>query len=192
MPTERSCRKLTSPLPSGVGWGDTVERVNQTTSCAPETPTAHTLAVRLLDDAATLPVYQHADDAGADLATIEDVTLAPFERRLVRTGVSIALQPGTVGLIHPRSGLAVKHGLTVLNAPGTIDAGYRGELKVPLINLDPNLPITLTKGDRIAQLVIQHVVHATFVNHQGELPAALSQRSEHGFGSTGGHGAHPV
>lgn len=158
--------------------------MNQSTT--PVRQSSASVAVRLLDPAATVPSYQHHDDAGADLTTIEKVTLAPFERRVVRTGVSIALATGTVGLVHPRSGLAAKYGLTVLNAPGTIDAGYRGELKVPLINLDPTTAITLEVGDRIAQLVIQDVVHATFTEHSGELPPASSQRSTGGFGSTGG------
>ncbi|WEV66833.1 dUTP diphosphatase [Bifidobacterium sp. ESL0769] len=126
--------------------------------------------------------YAHAGDAGADLTTTQDIELKPFERALVPTGVSIALPNGYVGLVHPRSGLAVKMGLTVLNAPGTIDAGYRGEIKVPLINLDPEHTAVLHAGDRIAQLVIQRYVEARFV------PAATlpgSDRAERGFGSTG-------
>lgn len=126
--------------------------------------------------------YAHAGDAGADLVTTEDVELKPFERALVPTGVSIALPNGYVGLVHPRSGLAIKMGVTVLNAPGTIDAGYRGEIKVPLINLDPEQTVVLHAGDRIAQLVIQRYVEAKFV------PAATlpgSDRAERGFGSTG-------
>lgn len=99
--------------------------------------------------------YAHAGDAGADLRTTEEVTLKPFQRALVPTGVAIALPAGYVALVHPRSGLAVKQGVTVLNAPGTIDAGYRGEIKVPLINLDPEHTVTFHPGDRIAQLVIR-------------------------------------
>ena len=118
--------------------------------------------------------YAHAGDAGADLRTTEEVTLKPFQRALVPTGVAIALPAGYVALVHPRSGLAVKQGVTVLNAPGTIDAGYRGEIKVPLINLDPE--------HRIAQLVIQRYVEAKFIEAE-TLPG--SDRAERGFGSTG-------
>ena len=126
--------------------------------------------------------YAHAGDAGADLTCAEDFELAPFQRALVPTGVAIALPAGYVALVHPRSGLAVRQGVTVLNAPGTIDAGYRGEIKVPLINLDPERTASFRKGDRIAQLVIQRYVEARFV------PAAAlpgSDRAERGFGSTG-------
>ena len=118
--------------------------------------------------------YAHAGDAGADLITTVDVTLKPFERVLVPTGVAIALPAGYVALVHPRSGLAAKQGVTVLNAPGTVDAGYRGEIKVPLINFHP--------GDRIAQLVIQRYVEARFIPAE-TLPG--SDRAERGFGSTG-------
>ncbi|RSX55791.1 deoxyuridine 5'-triphosphate nucleotidohydrolase [Bifidobacterium dolichotidis] len=126
--------------------------------------------------------YAHAGDAGADLRTTEAVDLKPFQRALVPTGIAIALPNGYVGLVHPRSGLAVKQGVTVLNAPGTIDAGYRGEIKVPLINLDPEHTVHFEPGDRIAQLVIQRYVEATFVPAQ-TLPS--SDRAERGFGSTG-------
>ncbi|PLS30331.1 deoxyuridine 5'-triphosphate nucleotidohydrolase [Bifidobacterium margollesii] len=126
--------------------------------------------------------YAHAGDAGADLRTAIDVVLKPFERALVPTGVAIALPHGYVGLVHPRSGLAVKQGVTVLNAPGTIDAGYRGEIKVPLINLDPRNTVEFHVGDRIAQLVIQRYVEARFVEAE-RLPG--SDRAERGFGSTG-------
>ena len=126
--------------------------------------------------------YAHAGDAGADLHTTEDVELAPFERALVPTGVSLALPAGYVGLVHPRSGLACRQGVTVINAPGTIDAGYRGEIKVPLINLDPTHTVVLHAGDRIAQLVIQRYVEARFVPAE-TLPG--SDRAERGFGSTG-------
>ena len=126
--------------------------------------------------------YAHAGDAGADLMTSESFDLKPFERRLVPTGVAIALPAGYVALVHPRSGLAVKRGVTVLNAPGTIDAGYRGEIKVPLINLDPEHTVHFEVGDRIAQLVIPRYVEARFVP-AGTLPG--SDRAERGFGSTG-------
>ena len=126
--------------------------------------------------------YAHAGDAGADLRTTQDVTLRPFERALVPSGVAIALPAGYVALVHPRSGLAVKQGVTVLNAPGTIDAGYRGEIKVPLINMDPENTVQFNRGDRIAQLVIQRYVEARFVE-ASQLPG--SDRSTKGFGSTG-------
>ena len=126
--------------------------------------------------------YAHAGDAGADLSTAEHVELKPFERALVRTGVRIALPAGYVGLVHPRSGLAAKQGVTVLNAPGTIDAGYRGEIMVPLINLDAEHTVVFEPGDRIAQLVIQRYVEVRFVP-AGALPG--SDRAERGFGSTG-------
>ncbi|MEE1296365.1 MAG: dUTP diphosphatase [Bifidobacterium sp.] len=126
--------------------------------------------------------YAHAGDAGADLSTRVRVELKPFERALVPTGVAIALPVGYVGLVHPRSGLAVRQGVTVLNAPGTIDAGYRGEIKVPLVNFDPHATAVFEPGDRIAQLVIQRYVEATFVPATS-LPG--SDRAERGFGSTG-------
>ena len=130
--------------------------------------------------------YAHAGDAGADLITTVDVTLKPFERALVPTGVAIALPAGYVALVHPRSGLAAKQGVTVLNAPGTVDAGYRGEIKVPLI-INPGDKIKIDTavfhpGDRIAQLVIQRYVEARF-SPAATLPG--SHRAERGFGSTG-------
>lgn len=141
------------------------------------------MRVRALRADAVLPVYAHTDDAGADLCAAEDVELAPFARALVPTGVAIALPVGHAGFIHPRSGLSSKHGVTVVNAPGTIDAGYRGEISVPLINLDPNSTYTVARGDRIAQLVVQTVAHARFLAVD-----ALddTQRGAGGFGSTGG------
>ncbi|WP_022861000.1 dUTP diphosphatase [Bifidobacterium minimum] len=129
-----------------------------------------------------LPSYAHAGDAGADLRATRDVTLGPFQRDLVPTGVAIALPAGYVGLVHPRSGLAVRQGVTVLNAPGTIDAGYRGEIKIPLINMDPERTAVLHRGDRIAQLVIQRYVEPVFVQAR-VLPG--SDRAERGFGSSG-------
>ncbi|MBW3078809.1 dUTP diphosphatase [Bifidobacterium simiiventris] len=126
--------------------------------------------------------YAHAGDAGADLITTEAVTLKPFQRALVPTGVAIALPAGYVALVHPRSGLAAKQGVTVLNAPGTVDAGYRGEIKVPLINLDPEHTVEFKPGDRIAQMVIQRYAEARFIPAD-VLPG--SDRAEKGFGSTG-------
>ncbi|HYH73545.1 MAG TPA: dUTP diphosphatase [Nocardioides sp.] len=140
------------------------------------------MAVVRLDAGLPLPSYAHPGDAGADLHTAVDVTLAPGERALVPTGLSIALPDGYVGLVHPRSGLAARHGLSVVNAPGTIDAGYRGEIKVLLINLDPVEPVTLSRGDRIAQLVVQRFERARFVE-VGVLPD--SRRGAGGYGSTG-------
>ena len=138
-----------------------------------------------LDADLPLPSYAHPGDAGADLLTTVDVTLAPGERAMVPTGVAIALPVGFVALVHPRSGLAARHGLSIVNAPGTVDAGYRGEIKVMLINHDPHLPIELRRGDRIAQLVVQRVERARFVE-VGELPG--SARGVGGYGSTGGFG----
>ncbi len=129
------------------------------------------------------PVYAKPGDAGADLIASENATLAAGGgRALVGTGVSIALPEGYAALVQPRSGLAAKHGVTVLNSPGLIDSGYRGELKVILINLDPETPFEVTRGERIAQLVIQRVETARFVDVD-ELPT--SERGAGGFGSTG-------
>jgi dUTP pyrophosphatase len=131
-----------------------------------------------------MPAYAHPGDAGADLVAAVDVDLAPGERAVVPTGVAIALPEGYAGFVHPRSGLAAKTGLSLVNAPGTIDAGYRGEIKVIVVNLDPREPIHLDRGDRIAQLVVQRVERADFVE-VAELPESV--RAEGGFGSTGGY-----
>ncbi|NUT35436.1 MAG: dUTP diphosphatase [Hamadaea sp.] len=144
------------------------------------------IAVRLLDADLPLPAYAHPGDAGADLVAAESVTIEPGERRLVRTGVAIALPEGFVGLVHPRSGLAAKLGLSILNAPGTVDAGYRGEILVNLVNHDPRNIAHVARGDRIAQLVVQRVERAAF-HLVEELPD--SARGAGGHGSTGGHGA---
>ncbi|MFP3579411.1 dUTP diphosphatase [Arthrobacter sp. SIMBA_036] len=146
------------------------------------TPTVN-VQLKMLDDGLEAPSYAHPGDAGADLRAREDVHLAPGERKLVPTGVSIALPNGFVALIHPRSGLATKHGLTVVNAPGTVDAGYRGEIAVTLLNTDTTQPIELKRGDRIAQMVIQRVEYAQFVNVD---QLSDSIRGTGGFGSTGG------
>jgi dUTP pyrophosphatase len=143
------------------------------------------IAVLRLDADLPMPAYAHPGDAGADLLTTVDVSLAPGERALVPTGVAIALPEGYVALVHPRSGLAARHGLSIVNTPGTIDAGYRGEIKVMLINHDRTLPIELRRGDRIAQLVIQRFERARFIE-VGELPD--SARGSGGYGSTGGFG----
>ncbi|MCL1923117.1 MAG: dUTP diphosphatase [Propionibacteriaceae bacterium] len=130
-----------------------------------------------------LPSYAHSGDAGADLCLTQDLVLAPFERQLVGTGVRIALPQGFAGFIHPRSGLASRQGLSIVNSPGVIDAGYRGEIMVCLINLDSTCDIQLHAGDHIAQLVIQPVTQAVFTVETTLLP---SDRGEEGFGSTGG------
>ena len=138
--------------------------------------------IKRLDPGVPLPVYAKGGDAGADIVTAIDITLAPGERSLVPTGISIALPDGYVALVHPRSGLAIKHGVTMVNSPGTVDAGYRGELKLILINHDPKDSVSFNRGDRVAQLVIQQVERAEFVEVQ-ELPG--SGRGTDGFGSTG-------
>ena len=135
-----------------------------------------------LDPSIPLPSYAKGGDAGADIVSRIDITLQPGERALVPTGISIALPDGYVALVHPRSGLAVKHGVTMVNAPGTVDAGYRGELQCIMINHDPKESITFHKGDRIAQLVIQKVERAQFIEVEN-LPG--SGRGNGGFGSTG-------
>jgi dUTP pyrophosphatase len=161
----------------------------------PDEPTAEVTGTRRdqllevqivrLDPDVPVPRYAHPGDAGADLTTTVDVTLGPGERAMVPTGIAVALPEGYVGLVHPRSGLAARHGLSVVNTPGTIDAGYRGEIKVMLINHDLTMPVTLKRGDRIAQLVIQRFEHARFV----EVPALPeSVRGAGGYGSTGGFG----
>ena len=139
--------------------------------------------LKMLDDGLEAPGYAHPGDAGADLRSRIDFRIGPGERILVPTGVAIALPQGYVALIHPRSGLATKHGLTIVNAPGTVDAGYRGEIAVTLLNTDATETLTFKRGDRIAQMVIQRVEHAAF-EHVDELPESI--RGAGGFGSTGG------
>jgi dUTP pyrophosphatase len=136
-----------------------------------------------LDADLALPSYAHPGDAGADLLTAVDVVLGPGERCLVPTGIALAVPEGYVALVHPRSGLAAKHGLSIVNTPGTIDAGYRGEIKVLLVNHDLREPIELRRGDRVAQLVFQRVEHAAFVEVEA-LPDSV--RGSGGYGSTGG------
>ena len=136
-----------------------------------------------LDPDVPVPAYAHPGDAGADLVTTVDVRLEPGERAMVPTGVAIALPEGYVALVHPRSGLAARFGVSIVNAPGTVDAGYRGEVKVVLVNLDPRDAVELRRGDRVAQLVIQRVEHARFVEVDA-LPG--SARGDGGYGSTGG------
>ncbi|MCI6205403.1 MAG: dUTP diphosphatase [Corynebacterium glucuronolyticum] len=141
------------------------------------------LAIKRLDPDLPLPQRAHADDAGIDLHSAENITLQPGERALVSTGIAMAIETGYVGLIHPRSGLAAKKGLSIVNTPGTIDSGYRGEIKVCLVNTDRSEAIDIVRGDRIAQLLIQKI----------ELPVVVevdeldeTERGEGGYGSTGG------
>jgi len=138
--------------------------------------------IKRLDPSVPMPSYAKGGDAGADLATRIDFTIKPGERMLIPTGISIALPNGYVALVHPRSGLAIKHGLSMVNTPGTVDAGFRGELQVILINHDLTESVSFKKGDRIAQLVIQKVERAQFVE-VADLPG--SERATGGFGSTG-------
>ncbi len=140
----------------------------------------------LLDQGLPVPAYAHPGDAGADLVTAVDVELPPGGRVTVPTGVRIALPDGYAGFVHPRSGLAARLGVTIVNAPGTIDAGYRGEIRVTLLNTDLTTPVRLSRGDRIAQLVVQPVSRARFVQAE-RLPG--SHRGDGGFGSSGGRAA---
>lgn len=151
-------------------------------SAAPE---GGAVRIQLLEGAA-LPYRAHAHDAGADLISSEDLVLAPGERALVGTGIRLALPEGTVGMVCPRSGLAMRHGITVLNGPGIVDAGYRGEVRVPLLNTDREQPFAIRRGDRIAQLVIVPFL-APALTVVDELDA--TDRAEGGFGSSGGFGA---
>lgn len=141
-----------------------------------------TETVEVLLRADTAPVYAHPGDAGADLAAADAVVLAPGERATVGTGVSIALPDGYVAFVVPRSGLAAKHGITIVNSPGTVDAGYRGEIRVTLLNTDARESYAISPGDRIAQLVVMPVSRARFIPVE-RLPG--SDRGEGGFGSTG-------
>jgi dUTP pyrophosphatase len=146
-------------------------------------------SVEVLITASVLPTYSHPGDAGADLHAAEALVLAPGQRSLVGTGVSIALPAGYAAFVVPRSGLAAKHGITVVNSPGTVDAGYRGEIKVCLLNTDTSASFSIEVGDRIAQLIVSPVVRAQFIPVE-RLPG--SQRGAGGFGSTGVAAAHLV
>jgi len=148
-------------------------------------PRAVRVPLRRLDPGLPLPAYAHPGDAGADLHSRMDVTLAPGERALVPTGVALALPPGYAAFTHPRSGLATRHGISIVNAPGTIDAGYRGEILVNLVNLDPRKAFAIRRGDRIAQLIIQRVEQAEFVETDS---LSESVRGETGHGASGGFG----
>jgi len=140
--------------------------------------------IRRIDPALPLPARAHQGDAGVDVYAARDVELAPGERAVVPTGIAIALPDGYAAFVHPRSGLAARHGVTLVNAPGTIDAGYRGEIAVTMINTDRSTPVRFRRGDRIAQLVVQRVERAVFCE-VSTLPG--SARGEGGLGSTGGH-----
>jgi dUTP pyrophosphatase len=145
------------------------------------------VAVRRLDPQVPLPAYAHPGDAGCDLVTTVDAVVPPGERVVLPTGIALALPEGYAGFVHPRSGLAARHGVGIVNAPGTIDAGYRGEVKVVLVNHDPREPLRLRRLDRIAQLVVQRVEQVSWREVEDDLPD--SERGEGGHGSTGGWSA---
>jgi dUTP pyrophosphatase len=149
-------------------------------------PSVEVLLSRI-DPGVPLPAYAQPGDAGADLVTTTDVVIPPGERAVVGTGIAVALPDGYAGFVHPRSGLAARVGLSVVNTPGTIDAGYRGEIRVCLVNHDLREPITLHRGDRIAQLVVQRVEHARFSEVADVQALPVSARGAGGYGSTGGH-----
>ena len=146
------------------------------------TTTAATLPFQLLSDQATLPTRAHPGDAGVDLYAAETITIEPGERRSVGTGVAVALPPGTAGLVVPRSGLAARHGIALVNAPGVIDAGYRGELRVLLLNTDGGEPFAVAPGDRVAQLL---VVRVDLPEPVAVAELGASARGGGGFGSSG-------
>jgi dUTP pyrophosphatase len=150
------------------------------------TRTPVNVLLRRIDPEVPLPHYAHPGDAGADLRTTEARELGPGERAVLPTGVAIALPEGHAAFVHPRSGLAARCGVALVNAPGTVDAGYRGEIKVIVVNLDPYQQVRFERFDRIAQLVVQQVEKVRF-QEVAELPDSV--RAEGGFGSTGGHAA---
>lgn len=154
----------------------------------PAAPRTVPVALRRLDEGLPVPRQARPDDAGVDLHAREQVTLAPGERALVPTGIAIALPPGWAGFVHPRSGLAARHGISVVNAPGTVDAGYRGEILVNLVNTDRAEPFTVRRGDRVAQLVVQQVAAPLF-EVVDELPP--SERGAGGHGHTGTSTTYP-
>ena len=168
------------PLDAGIGSVHVTGPSRVPTSPVP-------IAVRRLDPTLPLPSYAHPGDAGADLHAATDVTLEPGERSLVPTGVALAIPDGWVGLVHPRSGLAAKHGVSIVNAPGTVDSGYRGEILVNLVNLDPRDAFTVRRGDRIAQLVVQQVARVEF--HEVD-SLETTPRGDTGHGASGGFGDH--
>lgn len=164
-------------------------RVSDTGPRVISDPVSTSLAVVRLDRDLPLPSRAHSGDAGVDLSSAQDVELAPGQRALVPTGIAVAIPHGMVGLIHPRSGLAARVGLSIVNSPGTVDAGYRGEIKVSLINLDPETPIVIKRGDRIAQLLVQHVELPDIIEVASFSEAGLDDttRGAGGHGSSGGH-----
>lgn len=147
--------------------------------------TALPLRARRLDPGLPLPSYARPGDAGLDLYAARDVTLAPGERDLVPTGLAVAIPPGYVGLVHPRSGLAARHGISIVNAPGTIDSGYRGEILVNLVNLDPTTAFTVRRGDRIAQMLVQAIATVELVEAD---VLEDTVRGDTGHGASGGFG----
>lgn len=140
------------------------------------------VSVHRLDPGLPLPSYAHEGDAGLDLYASESVTLDPLERKLIGTGIAVAIPDGHAGFVQPRSGLAIRTGLTLVNTPGLIDSHYRGEIKLIAVNLDPLTPIDITRGDKIAQLVIQRVERAVLIETTG---LDTTERGERGFGSSG-------
>ena len=131
------------------------------------------ILIQRLDPGLPVPGRAHPGDAGVDLFTAQDVELAPGQRALVPTGIAIALPDGYAGFVHPRSGLAARHGVTIVNAPGTVDAGYRGEIRVTLLNTDPDRPVRFQRGDRIAQLIIQRVAYPDRKSTTSELQSLV-------------------
>jgi dUTP pyrophosphatase len=164
-------------------WRDLTVPARRVALPAVPIPSPEVLVTRL-DSELPLPSYAHPGDAGADLVAATDVELAPGQRAIVSTGIAIALPEGFAAFVHPRSGLAARCGVTLMNSPGTIDAGYRGEIKLIVVNHDPAEPVTLRRGDRVAQLIVQRVERATF-RPVDRLPD--SARGSGGYGSTGGH-----
>jgi len=166
-----------------------VARVSDTRPRVISDVVSTSLAVVRLDRDLPMPSRAHDGDAGVDLCSTVDVELAPGQRALVPTGIAVAIPYGMVGLVHPRSGLAARAGLSIVNSPGTIDAGYRGEIKVALINLDPGTPIVVHRGDRIAQLLVQRVELPELVEVTSFDEAGLADttRGDGGHGSSGGH-----
>jgi len=174
------------PLPGTAGWQG--ECRPQEAARSEEVVSELVVPIRRLDPDLPLPAYAHPGDAGADLVAAEDAELVPGGRAAVRTGIAVAIPEGYVGLVHPRSGLAARLGVTVLNAPGTVDAGYRGEILVILVNHDRDRTVKISRGDRIAQLVLQRVERAVF--HVVDTLDDTA-RGAGGTGSTGGHQALP-
>ena len=141
-----------------------------------------TVSVHRLDPDLPMPSYAHEGDAGLDLYAAEDATIEPQQRTLIGTGIAVAIPDGHAGFVQPRSGLALRAGLTFVNTPGLIDSHYRGEIKLIAINLDPATTIHITRGDKIAQLVIQRVERAVLIETDG---LGTTERGERGFGSSG-------